>query len=240
MFDPHTVILNVSNLAVDHPKEVQALLDAANAVSAAGHFPPSWEGITDPAKAEDVIRAHAEYITVSGEAFSQAKEQAAYRIQGELVAAVADNQEHYLDLRQAAFDAAATKYIKAVDKLPEEFGMSEVIAFDPVTFRAYNDAKDAATELLAARSWALSFGQVTRSLRFDTQVYSNNHLILEATDAESYSAIQHGIRVTDEAHKAIAPQIRHALSRGAELRLATGAEATEQAADWERQRSYIG
>lgn len=238
--DPHYAIMTVSNLATEHPEEVSQLLDAAQAMGAAVNVPPSWAGLTDPEKVENVILAQAQHNAVSGEAFAKAKEAAANRLRAELTRAVTANQEWYLEQREQGFSATAEAYLAAMDKLPEqEFSSEDVVAFDPETFQAYTEAKAAAAALKGYRSWLRGFDSVTRAIGFDSQHWHENHLILQSKNVLSYSAIQLAPSYNEKAYAAVAPEIHHAVKNGAKFKLSTGPQANKTAAKYEAQRQEM-
>lgn len=238
-FTSDTTINAVRSFGLEHPKPVARLLEAADKLEAAADEQPGWEGVFDPAKVIDTVRAQARHEIETGQALRTACNAAASKIAARLSREVENDLGFYTDQLEARFDTAASDYAEAVRALPREFTSNDVTGWDTATFDAFTTAKQANAVLEQAKQWMLSLGQVVRSQQFP-QEFASEFLVLDPENLEEYAAIQTaGEAPADSGVRAVNPVRMRAAQDGVALRLSLPAQVRETAAGFEQQRHAL-
>lgn len=235
---PDMIIDTVRKFGINHPKPVQTLLDAADALADAEADAPGWDGVLDPAKVGEVVRAHAQHKLTSGKEMREAINQAQLKIAQALSAEVKNNLDSYIPQIEDVFAPAAEAYAEAVKDLPREFTATEVTDWAPAQFDAYTRAKQASQIIEQAKNWMLNLGKVVRAESFPNHL-NNELIVLEPDCLERYAAIQKATGNTDPAMRAVNPVRLRAVQDGARLQLQLPSRVREVVAGFERERQVM-
>lgn len=216
---PDQQISAVRKLGEKHPKPVQDLLDAAQALEEIGTQEPSWEGIEDPTKVVDVVQELVRYRVMNSKELREVRNQARSKIASKLTRTVEDHIGTYLKAVQKAFDTAAEQYTEAVAELPREFDSNDLLQWEPSRFDAYTRAKQANAVLDQIKAWTFDLGKVVNSENYPPS-HSTELLVLEPQTLEQYVSIQTANGAcTDNALRAVNPVRLKAVKDGVPLRL---------------------
>lgn len=235
---PNDTINTTASFGLDHPASVKKLLEAAEALDNAAAEVPGWDGVLDPKKVAGVVRAHAEHAVSTGQALTDAANQARGMIARAISEAVAENLEDYLQQADQRFNRAAKEYTEAAQVLPREFTAEDVTGWEPELFEAYTRARHANTTLEAARVWMLNLGKVIPTEAFPS-TFSSEFLVLSPDDLDGYVSIQTAGTTHDNALQAINPVRLKAVKDGVALSLSLPSEVREAANRFEQQRQAL-
>lgn len=232
---PDLVIHAVRKLGEKHPKPVQDLLDAAQALEEIGKQAPSWEGIEDPTKVVDVVQEQVRYRVMNSDELREVRNQARTKIANALAREMEDHTGAYLKAIQKTFEAAANQYTEAVAELPREFDSKDLLEWEPVRFDAYTRAKQANAVLDQAKTWMFELGKVVNSENYPPSL-STELLVLEPQALEHYVSIQTADGTcTDNALRAVNPVRLKAVKDGVPLRLSLPSKVRKAVTQFEAQ-----
>ena len=229
-------MLNVSNWTLRHPKQIQELLAAQAKLEELVHAPaPSNDGFLSVETLEAAIDQHTRFTLHNGQERRQAINLAQNTIERELKAQVNSNLDKYLEQVEAIFNPAAEAYAEAVEKLPTgKFTADAVLGFSEEQRGAYHTAREAARTI----SWAANF--LYGLLDLPGQRLGNWgkwFLVCAPESVAGLTVLQLEEEHTGEkGYDALLPPLLRALRQGAQLRVATPAQAREDAEEQEQVR----
>lgn len=236
---PYDTINTANAFGLKHPKDVTTLLDAAKALEEVRTDTPGWDGVLDPKKVASVVRANAEHTITTGQALTDATNQARQKIAYALTDAVANNLDGYLDQIEQRFGDAAEEYAEAVQDLPREFDSSDVTGWEPQIFEAYTRAKQANAVIEQAKEWLLNLGRVVPSEKLNYN-HSSEFLVLSPETLEGYVSIQTANgTTTDNALRAVNPVRLKAVQDGIALAVSLPSEVQEMVNGFEEHRQAL-
>lgn len=236
---PNDTINTANSFGLRHPKKVSTLLEAAAALDQANAEAPGWDGVLDPKKVASVVRANAEHTVTTGQALTDASNQARQKIAYAVTAAVTENLDEYLDQLEERFRDAAEEYTEAVQILPREFNSEDVTRWETGMFDAYARAKQANATIEATKQWLLNLGRVVRDERFNPD-FSSEFLILAPEALEGYVSIQTANgTTTDPALSAVNPVRLKAVKDGIPLSISLPSEVDESVQQFEEERQAL-
>ncbi|GAA3521817.1 hypothetical protein NUW87_04865 [Corynebacterium pilbarense] len=239
MVTPNDTINVTNGFGLRHPKKVSTLLEAAAALDQANTEAPGWDGVLDPKKVASVVRANAEHTVTTGQALTDASNQARQKIAYAVTEAVTENLDEYLDQLEERFRNAAEEYTKAAQELPREFNSEDVTRWEPGVFDAYARAKQANGTIEATKQWLLNLGRVVRTEKFDPR-HSSEFLVLSPEALEGYVSIQTANgSTTDPALRAVNPVRLKAVKDGIPLSVSLPSEVKESIKQFESQRQAL-
>lgn len=229
-------MLNVSNWNLKHPKKVKDLLEAQAKLEELVHAPsPSNQGFLSAETLEAAIDQHTRFTLYNGQERRQAINLAQNTIDRELKTQVKANLDKYLEQVEAIFNPAAEAYAEAVDKLPaNKFTAEDVLAFNESQRAAYHAAREAAGTI----SWASGWLYDLLDLRGQSLGgYSRWFLVCAPETVGGLTCLQLEDDYAGEpAYGALLPPVLRAVREGAYLRVATPAQAREDAQEQENAR----
>lgn len=236
---PNDTINTANSFGLRHPKKVSALLEAASTLVQANTEAPGWEGVLDPKKVVSVVRANAEHTVTTGQALTDASNQARGKIARAVTEAVAEHLDDYLEQLEETFRHAAEEYTEAVQILPREFSAEDVTGWEPGVFDAYARAKQANATIEATKQWLLNLGRVVPAEAFNPS-YSSEFLVLAPEALEGYVSIQTANgNTTDPALSAVNPVRLKAVKDGIPLSVSLPSEVKESIEQFESQRQAL-
>ena len=229
-------MLDVTNWNLKHPKKVKDLLEAQAKLEEAVHAPaPSNDGFLSAETLEAAIDEHTRFALYNGDHRRQAINLAQNTIERQLKTEVNNNLDSYLKQVEAIFEPAAEAYTEAVEKLPTgKFTADAVLGFSEEQRGAYHTAREAAGVISWADDWlwelldlpGQSLGGYTRWM-----------LVAEPGSVAGLTCLQLEEDYAGEpAYGALLPPVLRALREGAQLRIATPAQAREDAQRQENAR----
>lgn len=229
-------MLNVESWNLKHPKKVKDLLEAQAKLEEAVHAPaPSTDRFLSADTLEAAIDEHTKYAVMQGDERRQAINLARNTIERQLKTEVNNSLGSYLKQVEAIFNPAAEKYTEAVEKLPTgKFTAEDVLAFSESQRGAYHTAREAAGVISWASGWLYDLLDLPGQRLGG---YSRWVLVAEPGSVAGLTCLQLEEDYAGEpAYGALLPPLLRALREGAELRVATPAQARVAAEEQEQAR----
>lgn len=229
-------MLNVESWNLKHPKKVKDLLEAQAKLEEAVHAPaPSNQGFLSAETLEAALNEHTMHTLYHGQERQRAINLARNTIERELKTQVNNNLDKYLEQVKAIFEPAAEAYSKAVEKLPATmFTAEDVLGFSEEQREAYHTAREAAGVISWAADWLWEL------LDLPGQSLGNWGKWFLVCAPETVGGLtclhlepEHS---GEPAYGALLPPLLRALREGARLRVATPAQAREDAEEQEQER----
>ena len=232
-------MLNVESWNLKHPKKVKDLLEAQAKLEEAVHAPaPSNEGFLSPDTLEAALNEHTMHALYHGQERQRAINLARTTIERQLKAEVNNSLDSYIKQVEAIFNPAAESYADAVEKLPATvFTAEDVLGFSEEQREAYHTAREAAGVI----SWAANWLWELLDLRGQSLGgYSRWFLVCAPESVAGLTCLQLEEEHTGEkGYDALLPPLLRALREGAELRVATPAQARSEAEKLEAERQNM-
>lgn len=233
-------MLNVSNWTLRHPKGVKELLAAQEKLEQAVHAPaPSNDGFLQADTLEAALNEHTLHSLYHGDERRQAINLARNTIERQLKTEVNNNLDSYLKQVEAIFEPAAEKYTEAVEKLPAtgKFTAEDVLGFSEEQREAYHTAREAAGVI----SWAADWLWELLDLRGQSLGNWGKWFLVCAPESVAgltclFLEEEH---TGEKGYDALLPPLLRALREGAELRVATPAQARAEAEKLEAERQNM-
>lgn len=232
-------MLNVESWNLKHPKKVKDLLEAQAKLEEAVHAPaPSNEGFLSAETLEAAIDEHTRFALYNGDHRRQAINLARNTIERQLKTEVNNNLDSYLKQVEAIFEPAAEAYTEAVEKLPTgKFTAEDVLGFSEEQREAYHAAREAAGVISWAADWLWDLLDLPGQ---SLGGYSRWMLAAEPGSVAGLTCLQLEEEHTGEkGYDALLPPLLRALREGAELRVATPAQARSEAEELEAERQNM-
>lgn len=229
-------MLNVTNWNLKHPKKVKDLLEAQAKLEELVHAPtPSNQGFLSAETLEAALNEHTKHTLYSGQERQRAINLARNTIERELKSQVNANLGKYLEQIEAIFNPAAEAYAEAVEKLPaSKFTAEDVLGFSEEQRGAYHTAREAAGVISWAADWLWELLDLPGQ---SLGGYSRWMLAAEPGSVAGLTCLQLEEDYAGEpAYGALLPPVLRALREGAQLRIATPAQAREDAQRQENAR----
>lgn len=229
-------MLNVESWNLKHPKKVKDLLEAEAKLEEAVHAPaPSNDGFLSAETLEAALNEHTMHTLYHGEERQRAINLARNTIEAQLKAEVNNNLGSYLKQVEAIFEPAAEVYAEAVEKLPTgKFTAEDVLNFDQGEREAYHSARQAAGTITWTAGWLHSL------LDLPGQRLGNWGKWFLVCAPESVAGLTclflEEEHTGEKGYDALLPPLLRALREGAQLRVATPAQAREDAEEQEQAR----
>lgn len=229
-------MLNVESWNLKHPKKVKDLLEARAKLEELVHAPsPSNQGFLSAETLEAAIDQHTRFTLYNGQERRQAINLAQNTIERQLKAEVNNNLDNYVKQIEAIFDPAAEKYTEAVEQLPSSmFTAEDVLGFSEEQREAYHAAREAAGVISWAANWLWEL------LDLPGQSLGNWGKWFLVCAPESVAGLTclflEEERTGEKGYDALLPPLLRALREGAQLRVATPAQAREAAQEQENAR----
>ncbi|MDV2430657.1 hypothetical protein RAE08_05840 [Corynebacterium tuberculostearicum] len=229
-------MLNVENWTLKNPKAVENLLEARAKLEELVHAPaPSNDGFLSADTLEAAIDQHTRFTLYNGQERRQAINLAQNTIERQLKAEVNSNLDSYLKQVEAIFNPAAEKYTEAVEKLPTgKFTADAVLGFSEEQRGAYHTAREAAGVISWAADWLWEL------LDLPGQSLGNWGKWFLVCAPESVAGLTclflEEEHTGEKGYDALLPPLLRALREGAQLRVATPAQAREAAQEQENAR----
>lgn len=232
-------MLNVESWNLKHPKKVKDLLEAQAKLEEAVHAPaPSNEGFLSAETLEAALNEHTMHTLYHGQERQRAINLARTTIERQLKAEVNNSLDSYIKQVEAIFNPAAESYADAVEKLPATvFTAEDVLGFSEEQREAYHTAREAAGVI----SWAANWLWELLDLRGQSLGgYSRWFLVCAPESVAGLTCLQLEEEHTGEkGYDALLPPLLRALREGAELRVATPAQARSEAEKLEAERQNM-
>ena len=229
-------MLNVESWTLRHPKGVKGLLAAQEKLEEAVHAPaPSNQGFLSADTLEAALNEHTMHALYHGAEHQRAINLARNTIERQLKTEVNNNLDSYLKQVEAVFAPAAEKYTEAVEQLPSEKLTAEDVLSLPEEQRgAYHTAREAAGVISWAADWLWELLDLPGQ---SLGGYSRWMLVAEPGSVAGLTCLQLEEDYAGEpAYGALLPPLLRALRQGAELRVATPAQARSEAEEQEQAR----
>lgn len=229
-------MLNVESWNLKHPKKVKELLAAQEKLEQAVHAPaPSNDGFLSAETLEAALNEHTMHTLYHGEERQRAINLARNTIERQLKAEVNNNLNSYLKQVEAIFTPAAEAYAEAVEKLPAtRFTAEDVLGFSEEQREAYHTAREAAGVISWAANWLYDLVDLPRQ---GLGGYSRWFLVCAPESVAGLTVLQLEEDYAGEpAYGALLPPVLRAVREGAYLRVATPAQAREDAEEQEQER----
>ena len=229
-------MLNVENWTLKNPKAVENLLEAQAKLEELVHAPaPSNDGFLSAETLESAIDQHTRFTLYNGQERRQAINLAQNSIERELKAQVNNNLDKYLKQVEAIFEPASEAYAEAVEKLPSgKFTAEDVLGFSEEQREAYHAAREAAGVISWAANWLWEL------LDLPGQSLGNWGKWFLVCAPESVAGLTclflEEEHTGEKGYDALLPPLLRALREGAQLRVATPAQAREAAQEQENAR----
>ena len=229
-------MLNVESWNLKHPKKVKELLDAQEKLEQAVHAPaPSNDGFLQADTLEAALNEHTMHALYHGDERRQAINLARNTIERQLKAEVNNSLDSYLKQVEAIFNPAAEAYTEAVEQLPsEKLTAEDVLGLPEEQREAYHSARQAAGTI----SWAANF--LYGLLDLPGQRLGNWGKWFLVCAPESVAGLTclflEEEHTGEKGYDALLPPLLRALREGAQLRVATPAQAREAAQEQENAR----
>lgn len=229
-------MLNVTNWTLKNPKAVENLLEAQAKLEELVHAPaPSNQGFLSAETLETALNEHTKHTLYSGQERQRAINFARNTIERQLKAEVNNNLDNYVKQVEAIFNPAAEKYTEAVEKLPSgKFTAEDVLGFSESQREAYHTAREAAGVISWAADWLWELLDLPGQRLAN---WSKWLLVCAPETVGGLTCLQLEPEHSDEpAYGALLPPVLRALREGAQLRIATPAQAREDAQRQENAR----
>lgn len=230
-------MLNVESWNLKHPKKVKDLLEAQAKLEELVHAPaPSNDGFLSAETLESAIDQHTRFTLYNGQERRQAINLAQNTIDRELKAQVNANLDKYLEQIEAIFNPAAEAYAEAIEKLPAtgKFAADDVLNFNAGEREAYHSAREAAGVISWAADWLWELLDLPGQ---SLGGFSRWFLVAEPGNVGGLVCLQLEDDYAGEpAYGALLPPLLRAVRQGARLRVATPAQAREDAEEQEQER----
>lgn len=229
-------MLDLKSWNLKHNKKIQELLAAESKLEEAVHAPsPSTDGFLSADTLEAALNEHTMHTLYHGDERRQAINLARNTIERQLKTEVNNSLDSYLKQVEAIFNPAAQEYAQAVEKLPSgKFTAEDVLGFSEEQREAYHAAREAAGVI----SWAADWLWELLDLRGQSLGgYTRWMLVAEPGSVAGLTCLQLEEDYAGEpAYGALLPPVLRALREGAQLRIATPAQAREDAQRQENAR----
>lgn len=229
-------MLDVTNWNLKHPKKVKDLLEAQAKLEEAVHAPsPSTDGFLQADTLEAALNEHTMHTLYHGDERRQAINLARNSIERELKTQINANLDSYITQVKKIFEPAAEAYTEAVEKLPTgKFAADDVLNFNAGEREAYHSAREAAGVISWAADWLWELLDLPGQ---SLGGYSRWMLAAEPGSVAGLTCLQLEEDYAGEpAYGALLPPVLRALREGAQLRIATPAQAREDAQRQENAR----
>lgn len=230
-------MLNVESWNLKHPKKVKDLLEAQAKLEEAVHAPaPSSAGFLSADTLEAALNEHTMHTLYHGEERQRAINLARNTIEAQLKTEVNNNLDSYLKQVEAIFNPAAEAYAGAIEKLPAsgKFTAEDVLNFDQGEREAFHSARDAASVITWAANWLYDLLDLPGQRLGNWGKWT---LVCEPGSVAGLTCLQLEEDYAGEpAYGALLPPVLRAVREGAELRVATPAQAREDAQRQEQAR----
>lgn len=232
-------MLNVTNWTLKNPKAVENLLEARAKLEELVHAPaPSNDGFLSADTLEAAIDQHTRFTLYNGQERRQAINLAQNTIEAQLKAEVNNNLDSYLKQVEAIFNPAAEAYAEAVEKLPTgKFTAEDVLGFSELQREAYHAAREAAGTISWASGWLYDLLDLPGQ---SLGGYSRWFLVCAPESVAGLTVLQlEEGRTGEKGYDALVPPLLRAVREGAELRVATPAQARAEAEELEAERQNM-
>ena len=232
-------MLNVESWNLKHPKKVKDLLEAQAKLEEAVHAPsPSTGGFLSADTLEAALNEHTLHALYHGDERRQAINLARNTIERQLKAEVNNNLDNYVKQVEAIFEPASESYADAVEKLPAtKFTAEDVLGFSEEQREAYHTAREAAGVISWAANWLWEL------LDLPGQSLGNWGKWFLVCAPESVAGLTclflEEEHTGEKGYDALLPPLLRALREGAELRVATPAQARSEAEKLEAERQNM-
>ena len=229
-------MLNVENWTLKNPKAVENLLEARAKLEELVHAPaPSNDGFLSAETLESAIDQHTRFTLYNGQERRQAINLAQNTIDRELKAQVKANLDKYLEQVKQIFEPASKEYTEAVEKLPAgKFTADAVLGFSEEQREAYHTAREAAGTISWASNWLYDLLDLPGQ---SLGGYTRWFLVCAPESVAGLTVLQlEEGRTGEKGYDALVPPLLRALREGARLRIATPAQAREDAEEQEQER----
>ena len=229
-------MLNVESWNLKHPKKVKDLLEAQAKLEEAVHAPaPSNDGFLSVETLEAAIDEHTRFALYNGDHRRQAINLARNTIERQLKAEVNNNLDNYVKQVEAIFNPAAEAYAEAVEKLPTgKFTAEDVLGFSEEQREAYHAAREAAGVISWSADWLWDLLDLPGQ-RLDG--WGKWFLVCAPESVAGLTCLfLEDDYAGEPAYGALLPPVLRALREGAQLRIATPAQAREDAQRQENAR----
>lgn len=230
-------MLNLKSWNLKHNKKIQELLAAEAKLEEAVHAPsPSTNGFLQADTLEAALNEHTMHDLYHGAERTKAINLARNTIERELKAEVNNNLDSYITQVKKIFEPAAEAYTEAVEKLPAtgKFTADDVLNFNTGEREAYHSAREAAGVISWAADWLWGL------LDLPGQSLNNWGKWFLVCAPESVAGLTCLFLEDDyagePAYGALLPPVLRAVREGAYLRVATPAQAREDAQEQENAR----
>lgn len=229
-------MLNVESWNLKHPKKVKDLLEAQAKLEEAVHAPaPSTAGFLSAETLEAALNEHTSFDLFHGDQRIKAINLARTTIERELKAQVNANLDSYLKQVEAIFNPAAEAYANAVEKLPTgKFTADAVLGFSEEQREAYHTAREAAGVISWTAGWLHDLLDLPGQ---SLGGWGKWFLVCAPESVAGLTCLFLEEEHTGEkGYDALLPPLLRALREGAYLRVATPAQAREDAEEQEQAR----
>lgn len=229
-------MLDLKSWNLKHNKKIQELLAAESKLEEAVHAPsPSTDGFLSADTLEAALNEHTMHTLYHGDERRQAINLARNTIERQLKTEVNNSLDSYLKQVEAIFNPAAQEYAQAVEKLPSgKFTAEDVLGFSEEQREAYHTAREAAGVI----SWTA--GWLHDLLDLPGQSLGNWGKWFLVCAPESVAGLTclflEEEHTGEKGYDALLPPLLRALREGAYLRVATPAQAREDAEEQEQAR----
>lgn len=232
-------MLNVESWNLKHPKKVKDLLEAQAKLEEAVHAPaPSHDGFLSADTLEAALNEHTLHSLYHGDERRQAINLARNSIERELKTQINANLDSYITQVKQVFKPAAEAYAEAVEQLPSgKFTAEDVLNFNEPERVAYHSAREAAGVISWAANWLWELLDLPGQ---SLGGYSRWMLAAEPGSVAGLTCLQLEEEHTGEkGYDALVPPLLRAVREGAELRVATPAQARAEAEELEAERQNM-
>lgn len=232
-------MLNVESWGLKNPKKVEDLLKAQAKLEELVHAPaPSNDGLLSADTLEAAIDQQTRFALYNGDERRQAINLARNTIERELKTQVNANLDKYLEQVKQIFEPAAEAYAEAIEQLPSgKFTAEQVLNFNEPERVAYHSAREAAGVISWAADWLWNLLDLPGQ---SLGGYSRWFLICAPESVGGLTCLQLEDDYAGEpAYGALLPPVLRALREGAQLRVATPAQARAEAEELEVQRQNM-
>lgn len=232
-------MLNIDSWNLNHPKAVLDLLEAEEKLNEITDAPaPDRNGLFKAKTVEKTLNALVEHSLRTGPERLCAITNAQNAIQNRIESTVASNLDDYLEQARGSFDDAANAYCASLEQLPTEpFTAHDVINFSKEQREAYDAAREAAGIISYWMNWSNDLRELPGH---GMEHWTSWHLVAKPETVGALMVLQlDETAELDPAYRAILPTLAKAIREGAELRLASPAQATADAADVEAERQEM-
>ncbi|OFT34652.1 hypothetical protein HMPREF3169_05260 [Corynebacterium sp. HMSC08C04] len=232
-------MLNIDSWNLNHPKAVLDLLEAQEKLNQIADSPaPDRNGLFNAKTVEKTLNAMVEHSLRTGPERLRAITNAQSAIQNRIDSTVAAHLDNYLEQARGSFDDAANAYYAALEELPvEPFTAHDVINFSKPQREAYDAAREAAGTISHWIDWSNDLRQLPGQ---GMGAWTSWNLVASPQTVGALMILQLDETAgLEPAYQAILPTLAKAIRDGAELRLATPAQAKTDAAEVEAERQEM-